>query len=176
LVNTEDMKEIRFILLPIFFYFNTTCTVLADVFPGSSRGIGGPVISLELLGSNEFRYGPHNSILFWGGFATLFAPVGPDINAGPEAAIEFRRYIAEKEKKMWSFSIYAGAAYNFIGEDYTAITPGIKLTRKRITRTPIRLEPYVSISYPFYLDGTHAYLPYITFGYRFVFEKLAVMR
>jgi hypothetical protein len=170
------MKRIRFVIFFIVFIANIYSPARADVFPGSSRGIGGPVISLELLGSNEFRYGPHNSMLFWGGFATLFAPVGPDINAGPEAAIEFRRYIAEKENKMWSFSIYAGAAYNFVGEDYTAITPGIKLTRKRITRTPIRLEPYVSISYPFYLDGTHAYLPYITFGYRFVFEKLTIMR
>jgi hypothetical protein len=174
MVTTSEMKTIIFILILLFICFTAARTARADVFPypKSSESLGGPVLSLELLGSREFRYNQHKSILFWGGFATVYAPYGFDINAGPEAAVEFRRYFAEKENKMWSFSVYSGIAFNFDGENYTAITPGIKLTRKRITRTPLRLEPYISLSYPFYLDGTRPYLPNLTFGFRFVFEKL----
>ncbi|KPK83709.1 MAG: hypothetical protein AMS27_12050 [Bacteroides sp. SM23_62_1] len=73
---------------------------------------------------------------------------------------------------MWSVSFYTGVAYNFIMEDYGSITPGIKLTRIKITCTPLRLEPYISLSYPFYFNGERPYLPTLTFGYRFVFVKL----
>ena len=170
------MKTIRYILLSLFLGISAIFQARADVFPKSSESLGGPVFSLELLGSREFRYNQHKSILFWGGFATIFSPYGYDINAGPEAAVEYRRYFAEKENKMWSFSVYSGIAYNFIGENYTAITPGIKLTRKKLTHTPLRLEPYISLSYPFYLDGTHPFLPNLTFGFRFVFEKLTIIQ
>jgi len=161
------LHSLSFILI---FLINTYTPAWADAFPKSSEALGGPVFSLELLGSYEFRYSQHNSILFWGGFATVFPLF--DINAGPEVAIEYRHYFSEKENKLWSFSLYTGAAYNFVREDYMAITPGIKLTRKKITRTSLRLEPYISFSYPFYLNGTRPYLPSLTFGYRFVFEKL----
>jgi hypothetical protein len=152
-----------------------TCLIngyaFADAFPKSSEALGGPVVSLELLGSYEIGLKSNRGFLTWGGFATVFSPLYGDINAGPEAAIEYRKYFHEKENKIWSFSIYSGVAYNLIDNHYGAFTPGLKITRKKSVNALIQLEPYISLSYPFYFDGSHPYLPYLTFGYRFVFEK-----
>jgi hypothetical protein len=144
----------------------------ADAFPKSSKYLGGPVLSLELLGSYETLISGKGSTLFWGGIAVVSSPFyGFEINGGPEAAIEIRRYFSPKENKIWSYSLYAGIAYNFIGEKYGAFTPGLKLTRKKSINQLLQLEPYISLSYPFYFDGDHPFLPYLTFGYRIVFEK-----
>jgi hypothetical protein len=62
-------------------------------------------------------------------------------------------------------------AYNFIGEKYGAVTPGIKLTRKLNINKLLQMEPYISLSYPFYFDKELPFLPFLTFGYRFVFEN-----
>ena len=144
---------------------------LADAFPKSSEALGGPVISLELLGSFEFKINHGGGFLIWGGMASVFSPFYRDINAGPEAAFEFRKYFHERENKIWSFSLYSGVAYNLIGEHYGAVTPGLKLTRKKSVSKLVQLEPYISLSYPFYFEGGHPFLPYLTFGYRLVFEK-----
>jgi hypothetical protein len=149
----------------------TSSYALADAFPKSSEALGGPVISLELLGSFELKIKSGGGFLIWGGMATVFSPLYMDINAGPEAAFEFRKYFHERENKIWAFSFYSGVAYNLIGERYSAFTPGLKLTRKKSVNKLIQLEPYISLSYPFYFDGNHPFLPYLTFGYRFVFEK-----
>ncbi len=143
---------------------------LADAFPSSSEALGGPVLSVELLGSYEIGFKSNTGLLAWGGMAAVFAPFGWDLNAGPEFALEFRKYFHEKENKIWAFSVYSGVAYNFLGEPYGAFTPGLKITRKKTVNGFLRLEPYISLSYPFYSDGNHPFLPYLTFGYRFVFE------
>ena len=107
-----------------------------------------------------------------GGMAFISSPFyGFEINGGPEAAFEIRHYFSENKNKIWAISIYSGVAYNFIGEPYSAFTPGLKLTRKKSISQLIQLEPYVSLSYPFYFGGEHPYLPFLTFGYRIVFEK-----
>ena len=146
--------------------------VFADAFPKFPVTMGGgPVISLELLGSYEINFNSNAGILIWGGFASVFSPLAFEINAGPEIALEFRQYFSEKENKKWTFSIYSGLAHNYIGEDYTAFTPGVKITRKKTINHILQLEPYISLSYPFYFDGTLPLLPDITFGYRIVLEK-----
>lgn len=154
-------------LLLIAVHYNS----FADAFPKSPRGFGGPVLSLELLGSFEYGFKGNGSVLLWGGGAAVFSPLYLEINGGPEAAVELRHYFALKENKKWSISLYSGVAYNFIGEHYSAITPGLKLTRKKTISQLIQLEPYISLSYPFYSDGERPFLPFLTFGYRFIFEK-----
>ncbi len=146
-------------------------SVVADAFPKSPESLGGPILSLEFLGSYELEFSEKNSVLFWGGYATICSPLYLDINGGPEAAVEIRQYFSPKENKIWSISLYTGVAYNFISEQYGAFTPGLKLTRKKSINQLIQLEPYISLSYPFYFEGGHPYLPFFTFGYRIVFEK-----
>jgi hypothetical protein len=162
-------KNIYFILLLLL---TSHYSVFADAFPKSSKSLGGPVLSLELLGSYEFGFKETGSFLFWGGIAAVSSPFyGFEINGGPEAAFEIRHYFSAKKNKIWSLSLYSGLAYNFIGEKYGAFTPGLKLTRKKSINQLLQLEPYISLSYPFYFDGEHPFLPYLTFGYRIVFEK-----
>lgn len=144
---------------------------MADSFPKSSEALGGPVISIELLGSYELDLNSDKSFMLWGGMATVFSPIYWDIKAGPELAFEFRHYFHKKDNKIWALSFYSGIAYNFINDNYGAFTPGIKITRKKSVSEHIQLEPYISISYPFYFDGNRPWLPHLTFGYRFVFEK-----
>jgi hypothetical protein len=162
-------KNICFILILLL---STHSSVFANAFPKSSRAAGGPVLSLEILGSYEFGFTEKGSALFWGGIAAVSSPFyGFEINGGPEAAFEIRHYFSPKENKIWSLSFYSGLAYNFIGEQYGAFTPGLKLTRKKSINQLIQLEPYISLSYPLYFDGGHPFLPFLTFGYRIVFEK-----
>jgi len=146
-------------------------SLLADAFPKSSESLGGPVVSLEVLGSFEMRFKSNFGLTVWGGMATIFSPYGLDINAGPEAALEIRKYFHEKENKIWSVGLYSGVAYNIINEHYGAFTPGLKITRTKTINNFIQLEPYISLSYPFYFGGGRPLFPYLTFGYRFVFEK-----
>jgi hypothetical protein len=155
-----------FLLLSSIHYY-----VFADAFPKSPRALGGPVLSLELLGSYEYAFREKGSFLLWGGYATVLSPLYGEINGGPEAAIELRHYFSPKKNKIWSVSLFSGVAYNIIGEKYGAFTPGLKLTRKKTISKLIRSEPYISLSYPFYFDGQRPFLPFLTFGYRFVFEK-----
>lgn len=147
--------------------------LLADAFPKipESLGGGGPAFSVELLGSFEREFNNGHSLLAWGGMAALLAPVGLDISAGPELALEYRYYFHQRENIQWSFSLYTGMAYNLVGEHYGAFTPGWKITRKKSVSRLFQLEPYISLSYPFYFDGSRPLLPTLTFGYRFVFEK-----
>ena len=162
-------KNINFILLLLL---STHPSVFADAFPKSSKSAGGPVLSLEFLGSYEFGFKDRGGALIWGGIAAVSSPFyGFEINGGPEAAIEIRHYFSPKKNKIWSVSLYSGLAYNFIGEKYGAFTPGLKLTRKKSINQLLQLEPYISLSYPFYFDGEHPLLPFLTFGYRIVFEK-----
>lgn len=146
-------------------------SAFADVFPKSPESLGGPVLSFELLGSCEIGFSERESLLFWGGYATVFSLYGLDINGGPEVAVEARHYFHLRENRSWGISLYSGLAYNFIGEQYGAFTPGLKLTRKRCISQLIQLEPYIGLSYPFYLEGGHPYLPFLTFGFRIVLEK-----
>ncbi len=146
-------------------------SVFADVFPKSPESLGGPVLSFELLGSCEIGFRERESLLLWGGYATVFSPYEMDINGGPEVAIEARYYFHLRENKSWAISLYSGLAYNFIGERYGSFTPGLKLTRKRSISKLIQLEPYVGLSYPYYFEGGHPYFPFLTFGFRIVFEK-----
>lgn len=163
------MRKVNFIIILLSF---THSSVFADAFPKSSKGFGGPVLSLEVLGSYESAFTEKGSVLLWGGLATVSSPFYRfETNGGPEAAIEFRHYFSQKEKKSWAFSFYTGIAYNFIGEKYGAVTPGIKLTRKISINKLLQMEPYISLSYPFYFDKELPFLPFLTFGYRFVFEK-----
>jgi hypothetical protein len=159
------------ILLIIGFAVLINDCALADAFPKSFEALGGPVVSLEVLGSYEMRFKSNFGLSAWGGMATIFSPYGLDINAGPEAAIEFRKYFHEKENKIWSIGFYSGVAYNLINERYGAFTPGLKITRTKTVNNFIQLEPYISLSYPFYFGEGHPLLPYLTFGYRLVFEK-----
>lgn len=161
----KKIYSVFLLLLSIHYY------AVADAFPKSPRALGGPVLSLELLGSYEIATGEKGSFLLWGGGAAVFSPLYREINGGPEAAFELRHYFSPKENKIWSFSFYSGVAYNFIGEKYGAFTPGLKLTRKKSISKLIQSEPYISLSYPIYFDGGHPFLPFLTFGYRFVFEK-----
>lgn len=146
-------------------------TAFADAFPKSPQALGGPVLSLELLGSLEI--GGKTSVLLWGGAAVVSSPLYIfKTYGGPEAAIELRQYFSVKEDRSWAVSLYAGAAYNLIGEHYSAFTPGLKLTRKRSRSQVFQTEPYISISYPYYIkEKATPFLPFVTFGYRFVFEK-----
>jgi hypothetical protein len=168
----NEMRMEKNIYLILILLLTSRYTAFADAFPKSSQGLGGPVLSLELLGSYEFGFKETGGLLFWGGLAAVSSPLyGFEINGGPEAAVEIRHYYSAKENKIWSISFYSGIAYNFIGERYGAFTPGLKLTRKKSINQLLQLEPYVSLSYPFYFDGGHPFLPYLTFGYRIVFEK-----
>ncbi len=143
---------------------------MADVFPVSSKTLGGISFSIELLGSYEIGLGSDFALLAWGGGATVFSPYGAEFFAGPEAALEVRKYFARKDNMAWAFSFYSGVAYNYLDEPYGAFTPGIKLTRKISHNRLMQSEPYISLSYPFYSDGERPYLPVLTFGYRFVLE------
>ncbi len=166
------MRTLQLLSVTLSLFIVTENKIYADVFPKSAESFGGLVVSAELLGSYEFVLSARNSISLWGGFATVLSPFGPDINAGPEAAAESRYYFSKKENKSWAISFYLGAAYNFINEKYSAITPGIKLTRKISVNKIIQSEPYISLSYPFYNDSGRPFFPLLTFGYRFVLEKM----
>jgi hypothetical protein len=160
------------IYLILLLLLTSQYTLFADAFPKSSQALGGPVLSLELLGSYESGFREPGGFLIWGGIAVISSPFyGFEINGGPEAAFEVRHYFSEKENKKWSVSFYSGVAYNVIGDKYGAFTPGIKLTRKKSINRLLQLEPYMSLSYPFYFGGGHPFLPYLTFGYRIVLEK-----
>lgn len=166
-------RRTRLLIYPILFLsLSTFSRTFADAFPKTAKGLGGPVLSLEVLGSYELFTTERGSVLFWGGIAAVSAPFyGFEINGGPEAAIELRHYFAQKPGKSWAFSGYLGGAYSFISEKYGAITPGIKLTRKRSINQLLQMEPYISLSYPFYFDREFPFLPSLTFGLRIVFEK-----
>lgn len=155
----------------IILLFSLWRITMADAFPKSLEDFGGPVLSLELIGSFEYSFADNGSLMLWGGAATVCSPLGPTLRGGPEAALEIRHYFAPKKNKRWAVSFYSGVAYNFIGEQYGAFTPGFKLTRKTTLSQLIQSEPYISLSYPFYFEGGHPLLPFLTFGYRFVFEK-----
>jgi hypothetical protein len=156
----------------LFMLLASGSSVFADAFPKSPEALGGPVLSLELLGSYEIGFKETGGLLFWGGVAAVSSPLYKfEMRAGPEAAIEVRHYFSAKKNSMWSVSLYSGIAYNVIGEKYGAFTPGLKLTRKTTINRLIQLEPYISLSYPFYFEGGHPWLPFLTFGYRVVFEK-----
>jgi hypothetical protein len=142
--------------------------VSADAFPKSSQGTGGPVLSAELIGMYEIGLKKHGGLSFWGGYATVLGPIGLEIYGGPEAAIEIRHYYTTKKDKIRALSFYTGVAYNIIGEQYGAVTPGVKMTWQKQLSKSCWSEPYISLSYPFYFEGDHVVLPYITFGYRFV--------
>jgi hypothetical protein len=163
-----DLKEV---ILSVGLAWLVNGHAFADAFPKSSEALGGPVISLEILGSYELDLKSNKGLLAWGGLASVFSPFYFDIKVGPELAVEFRQYFHEKDNKIWAISVYSGVAYNLVDYQYGAFTPGLKLTRKKCISELIQLEPYISISYPFYFDGSHPFLPYLTFGYRFVFEK-----
>lgn len=139
----------------------------ADAFPHSPQSLGGLVFSLELIGSYEIQLQENNGILFWGGMATVFSPLGLEFYGGPEAAIEARHYFTSKKEKLYSVSFYAGGALNIIGEPYSAITPGIKITRIKSIPNSLQLEPYLSLSYPYYLEEKNfPFLPVLTIGCR----------
>ena len=145
-------------------------TLKADAFPHSSKSLGGLIFSLELIGSYEMVFSENNSLLLWGGYATVFSPFGLEVYGGPEAAVEWRHYFRSKKDKLWSFGLYAGGAYNIIGEPYSALTPGMKLTKIRKINKSLQMEPYMSISYPYYMEeGSFPYIPFLTLGCRFVF-------
>jgi hypothetical protein len=162
------IKKCSFIIILLLSAYRV---MFADAFPKSLEDLGGPVLSIELLGSFEYDFAGKKGLLIWGGGAAVLSPFGPTLRGGPEAALEIRHYFAPKKNKIWSVSLYSGVAYNFIGEQYGAFTPGLKLTRKKMISPLIQSEPYISLSYPFYFEGGHPLLPFLTFGYRFVFEK-----
>jgi hypothetical protein len=162
------IKKYGFIIILLLSEYRIT---YADAFPKSLEDLGGPVLSLELIGCFEYGFADNGSVLLWGGGAAVFSPFGLSLRGGPEAAVELRHYFVPKKNKIWSVSFYSGVAYNFIGEQYGAFTPGLKLTRKKTISPLIKSEPYISLSYPFYFEGGHPLLPFLTFGYRFVFEK-----
>ena len=164
------MKPWRIVIL-ILLSGCITEDAFPDAFPKSSEALGGPVFSLEFLGSCEKSFKSGAGLLAWGGLAGIFSPYGLDFNAGPEAALELRKYFHERDNLIWSFSLYTGAAYNLVGNRYGAFTPGVKITRKKSAGTALKLEPYLSLSYPFYFEGGHPWLPFLTFGYRIVMEK-----
>ena len=160
----------RLIILPFFaFLISPACN--ADAFPPSSEYLGGPVLSFEVLGSLDWDFKSDNGFLIWGGMAAVFSPYGLDFNAGPELAMEFRHYFGRKENKVWAVSLYSGVAYNLIDQGYGAFVPGLKLTRKKSINDVLKLEPYLSLSYPLYFDRSRPLLPFLTFGYRIVFER-----
>jgi hypothetical protein len=78
-------KSLYFILLSLL---SAHYSAFADVFPKSPESLGGPVLSFELLGSCEIGFSERESLLFWGGYATVFSFYELEINGGPEAAIE----------------------------------------------------------------------------------------
>ncbi|MBG0859456.1 MAG: hypothetical protein IQL11_08120 [Bacteroidales bacterium] len=156
----------------LFMLLASGSSVFADAFPKSPEALGGPVLSVELLGSYEIGFKGKGGLLFWGGVAAVCSPIYKfEMRAGPEAAIEVRHYFSEKGNKKWCVSLYGGVAYNFIDENYGAFTPGLKLTRKKSINEFLHLEPYLGLSYPFYFGEGHPWLPFLTFGYRVVFEK-----
>lgn len=162
-------------VLLILFSFLQCEPVFADVFPPYKHG--GLAFSLEVIGSYELSFESNLSLLAWGGFAAVgsieqvaYVPI-IQRNFGPEISIEFRNYFHQNENKKWAVSLYTGIAYD-LRYQYGAFTPGIKMTRKKAVNTLLQLEPYLSISYPFYFDGSRAFIPYLTIGYRLVFEKL----
>lgn len=126
---------------------------------------------MEFLGAYEKSFQSGAGLLAWGGLAAIFSPYGLDYNTGAEAVIELRKYFRESDNKIWAVSIYTGAAYNLVGNRYGAFTPGLKITRKKSVGPALKLEPYISLSYPFYFEGGHPWIPFLTFGYRIVHEK-----
>ena len=170
------MSKIQKILhLSYFILIALLCrpfSLKADAFPHSPQALGGLVLSLELIGSYEISIQENNGLLFWGGMATVFSPIGLDFYGGPEAAIEVRHYFTSKKGKLYSGSLYAGGAFNIYREPYSAFTPGIKLTRIKSIDNSFKLEPYLSLSYPYYIEEKNfPFLPLLTIGCRMVIAK-----
>ena len=75
-------------------------SLLADAFPKSSESLGGPVVSLEVLGSFEMRFKSNFGLTVWGGMATIFSPFyfGGGRPLFPYLTFGYR-FVFEKKKK-----------------------------------------------------------------------------
>ena len=150
------------ILVSLYFFLLSTTIIKADVifFPISEFGIN---FSFELIASYEIPFSQYNTISFWGGGGVVF-PIYQTKNPaiGTEIALEIRHYFKNQRFSEFNLGLYAGLAYMhapyFYGnelrgyEDLFGIVPGIKLTYKQNVKNKMIIEPYVSISIPWYND------------------------
>ena len=124
---------------------------------------GTPALSLEMIGSYEFRISDYTSISLWAGggaVSPLSAISHPAF--GIESAAELRLYLNDKKFHKFNVGLYAGVAgmrvpYMYNGrlvrrEPSVGIVPGLKLTYKHRFNEWLVGEPYIGISTPWYGD------------------------
>lgn len=153
--------------------------------------------SIEGIASFEKQWTPQLSTVAWGGFAWVYpvttqASFAENTSIGFELAFEGRKYFYGDDVDGFFAGAYAGAAlmrtpYSYRTTEWfwsPGLTVGVKLGYKLAfahirTEHPwqrIALEPYVSLSQPFYcLDGDwygpwSGRLPMATLGVRVVWE------
>jgi hypothetical protein len=148
---------------------------------------GGLFLSAELIYSFENQIVKSNSYLLWGGIGSVW--LLPDLTDNPafggELAVELRHYFNRTTFSRFNISIYTGTAFMrgpryYSGvkyESYWGFVNGIKTTYKVLIRNKIIIEPYVSLSYPIFLNITDSEvvnpaLPHMTFGVRLGIGKL----
>ena len=123
----------------------------------------GPSVSMEFIGSYELAFTRFNTLNFWGGAGMIFNPMtSPGPSLGTEMGIEIRHYFKERQFDKFNLSLYGGLGcmknykimhYKIYKEDNTfGLVPGIKLTYKKRISPLFVMEPYISLSYPFYND------------------------
>ncbi len=118
--------------------------------------------SLEGIVSYEMAFTKLNSVNLWGGMgfvSTLNHPLPPAL--GTEAAVEFRQYFVKNKFAGINLDVYLGLAYMLYPQEYPSyngkywnstvgLVPGIKLTYKIKLKKFLVMEPYVSLSAPWY--------------------------
>ncbi len=148
---------------------------------------GGFFLSTELIYSFENQIAKSNSYLLWGGIGSIWSV--PYIKNNPafggELAFEIRHYFNKSDFERFNISAYTGTAFmrgpRYYSEakyqSYWGLVSGIKTTYKVLIRNKIIVEPYLSVSYPIFLnisdsEWVNPILPHVTFGIRIGIEKL----
>ena len=144
----------------------TATQAKADVIFNPYVQPGYPALSLEGMVSYEIPIGDFNTVDFWGGtgFVSALGQFYPPAT-GAEIAVEVRQYFNTGTFDKINFGLYAGLAmmnyplkYNghvVRHETIAGMVPGFKMTWKKQLGSMFAVEPYLSVSNPFYSDELH---------------------
>lgn len=176
------------IILILFITLITSKIIVADdVFYPLKEG--GLFLSTELIYSFENQLVKSNSCLLWGGIGCVWSLQYLTDNPafGGELAFELRHYFNKTDFDRFNISLYTGTAFmrgpgyysRTKYESYWGFVSGIKIAYKALIRDEIIIEPYISLSYPIFINITDSEwvnptLPHMTIGIRFGLEKLRI--
>jgi hypothetical protein len=162
-----DIKPFFIVLFSGFSMILILCMNLpqarADVIFNPYQESGYVAVSVEGILSYELPFSDYNTVDFWGGagFVSAFSQFFPPAT-GAEIAIEVRQYFNTGTFDRIHFGLYTGLALMRYPEKYngrvvdhemvTGIVPGFKMTWKQRISPLFAVEPYLSISKPFYTD------------------------